>query len=58
MILIFLRKCELTSLISCNALEEKFNEITRLFFENDKKSAIVVSSGAPALPFRGFLHAN
>uniref|UniRef100_A0A915MX96 Tubulin polyglutamylase TTLL11 n=1 Tax=Meloidogyne javanica TaxID=6303 RepID=A0A915MX96_MELJA len=52
----FIRKCELTNLITCDALEEKFDEITSLFFGNDKKTAIVVSSGAPALPFRGFLH--
>ena len=50
------RKCELTNLITCDALDEKFDEITSLFFGNDKKTAIVVSSGAPALPFRGFLH--
>nr|CAD2177166.1 unnamed protein product [Meloidogyne enterolobii] len=49
-------KCELTNLITCDALEEKFDEITSLFFGNDKKTAIVVSSGAFALPFRGFLH--
>ncbi|KAL7070923.1 hypothetical protein ACQ4LE_010143 [Meloidogyne hapla] len=52
----FIRKCELTNLITCDALEEKFDEITSLFYGNDKKTAIVVSSGAPALPFRGFLH--
>ncbi|KAF7640021.1 hypothetical protein Mgra_00000466 [Meloidogyne graminicola] len=52
----FIRKCELSNLITCGELEEKFDQISSLFFGNDKKTAIVVSSGAPALPFRGFLH--
>ena len=46
---LILRKCELTNLLTADWLDSKFNELNAYF------STGPVPSGAPALPFHGFL---
>ncbi|KAL3080784.1 hypothetical protein niasHS_014889 [Heterodera schachtii] len=48
---IFLRKCRLTDVMSLSELEKQFGEINSYFNSTGKS----VPSGAPALPFHGFL---
>uniref|UniRef100_A0A914H167 Uncharacterized protein n=1 Tax=Globodera rostochiensis TaxID=31243 RepID=A0A914H167_GLORO len=47
----FLRKCQLSDVMSLNELETKFNKINTYFNSTGK----TVPSGAPGLPFHGFL---
>lgn len=48
---LFLRKCQLSDIMSPDELEAKFNSIN-LYFNS---TGLTVPSGAPALPFHGFL---